>query len=81
MASTEAIIRSYNIAMNDLDKIATQRKKMNSLERSGRNEEAMSTAYRPHSNSSAAAYAAVYTDKYVPQVGVRKRSVMLHWSD
>ena len=67
--------------MNDLDKIATQRKKMNSPERSDRNEEAMSTTYRPHSNSSAAAYAAVYTDKYVPQVGTRKRSVMITWFD
>jgi hypothetical protein len=81
MASTEAIVRSYNIAIDDLDRIATQRKKMNSLERSDRNGEAMSTAYRPYSNSSAAAYAAIYTDKYVPQVCVRKRSVMLNWSD
>lgn len=72
MASTESVVRSYEIAMNDLDRLATQRKTMNSIERSDRNGEAMSTAYRPHSNSSAAAYAAVYTDKYVPQVSVRK---------
>ena len=63
MTSTEAIVRSYNNAMDDLDMIANQRKKMNSIETT------VSSAYRPHSNSSAAAYAAVFTDKYVPQVG------------
>lgn len=68
MSSAEAIVRSYNNAMDDLDRIATQRKKMNSILGNGRTKEAMLTSYRPHSSSSAAAYAAVYTDKYFPQV-------------
>lgn len=68
MSNAEAIVRSYNDTMDDLDRIATQRKKMNSIGGSGGAKEAMSTSYRHHSSSSAAAYAAVYTDKYVPQV-------------
>ena len=68
MSNAEAIVRSYNNAMDDLDRIATQRKKMNSIGGSGRTKEAIPTSYRPHSSSSAAAYVAVYTDKYVPQV-------------